>query len=336
MEYKHDHIKLTAAEMSYLWNSYMGDSMSVCVFKYFLKHIEDDEIKSVVSHALDLSQQHIEMIKGILSDEDIQIPQGFTEQDVNLKAKRLFSDKFYLYYVKNMAKGGLLSYAVVSPNIYRQDIRAFFSKCLTSTLELSNEVTEILLEKGLAIRPPTIPYPKKVEFVHKQSFLLEGLGKRPLSGMEIANLYANIQTNQLGSSMAIGFSQVFQSKKIRNYILRGKDISAKHIKVFSDYLSNHSLPVPMSFDQEISDSTESPFSDKLMLYHFALMSYAGVRNYGVAISESQRSDLAVDYSRLLTEILKFDEDGVNLLIANEWLEQPPLAADREDLAKDQK
>ncbi|MBS4219012.1 DUF3231 family protein [Bacillus sp. FJAT-49711] len=332
MENNHGNIQLTAAEMSYLWSSYIGDSMAVCVFKYFLEHIEDDEIKTVVSHALELSQQHVEIIEEIFSKEDIQIPQGFTEQDVNLRAKRLFSDKFYLYYVKNMAKGGLVMYARATPNIFRQDILSFYSKCLTSTLELNNVVTQILLEKGLAVRPPTIPFPKKLEFVHKQSFLLEGLGKRPLSGIEIADIYANIQTNHLGTSIAMGFSQVIQSKKVRSYILRGKDISMKHIKVFSDYLANHSLPVPMTFDQEISESTESPFSDKLMLYHFGLMSYAGIGNYGAAISQSQRSDLVLDYSRLLTEVMKFAEDGVNMMIANEWLEQPPLAADRKELS----
>jgi hypothetical protein len=58
---------------------------------------------------------------------------------------------------------------------------------------------------------------------------------------------ANIQTNQLGSSLAIGFSQVAQSKKVKEFFIRGKEISLKHINVFSDYLTQNSLPVPMSF-----------------------------------------------------------------------------------------
>lgn len=94
-----------------------------------------------------------------------------------------------------------------------------------------------------------------------------------------------------------------------------------------------SLPVPMTYDQEVTDSTESPFSDKLMMFHFSLMIYAGVGNYGIAISESQRTDLVVDYSRFNMEVLKLSEDGASLLIENEWLEQPPMAANRRDLAK---
>ncbi|MBT2756872.1 DUF3231 family protein [Mesobacillus foraminis] len=335
MENNHDHIKLTSAELSYLWNTYLADSMSVCVFKYFLEHIEDNQIKVLVSHALDVSQQHIEMIHGIFSDEDIEVPVGFTEKDVNLKAKRLFSDVFYLKYMKHMSNGGLAIYGRILQHIYRKDIRAFFSKCITSTMELYNEVTQVMLEKGLDTRPPTIPYPQKNEFIHKQSFVLELLGKREaLTGEEVNQLHFNIQTNQLGSGLGTAFSQVTSSNKVRNYFLRGKDIALKHIKVFSDYLENNSLPIPMSFDHHVTESIEAPFSDKLMMFHFSLMIYSGITNYGAAIAASRRSDLVVDYSRLTTENLKFAEDGVNIMIENEWMEQPPLAIARKNKAKD--
>jgi len=32
MEDNNDRIKLTSAELSYLWNAFLADSMSVCVF----------------------------------------------------------------------------------------------------------------------------------------------------------------------------------------------------------------------------------------------------------------------------------------------------------------
>ncbi|MCC3355650.1 DUF3231 family protein [Bacillus sp. REN16] len=59
----------------------------------------------------------------------------------------------------------------------------------------------------MAVRPPYIPYPKEIEYIQKQYFVLEGLGNgRPLTGIEIANLYGNIQTNQLGAGLATAFS----------------------------------------------------------------------------------------------------------------------------------
>jgi hypothetical protein len=334
MDKNPDHIRLTASELSYLWTSYLADSMSVCVLKYFLVHIDDNDIKSLTNHALKLSEKHVEFIRVLFTKEQIQIPQGFTEQDVNLFAKQLFSDVFYLRYIRNMSKGGLVTYGRVLQNVYRHDIRSFYSECLTDTLELDTKATMILLEKGLAMRPPVIPYPQKLEFVHKQSFILEGLGRREaLTGTEVTNLNANILTNRLGAAITTAFSQVAKSKKVRKYLLRGKDVSLKHIKVLSSYLEMDSLSIPSSFEHEITDSNESPFSDKLMMFHFSLMIYAGVGNYGIAISESQRTDLVVDYSRFNMEVLKLSEDGANIMIENEWLEQPPLAANRRDLAK---
>jgi hypothetical protein len=96
METNHDHIKLTASELSYLWTSYLADSMAVCVLQYFLVHMDDKDIKTLTAHALDLSKKHVDFIREIFTKERIQIPQGFTEDDVNLLVKRLFSDTFYL------------------------------------------------------------------------------------------------------------------------------------------------------------------------------------------------------------------------------------------------
>lgn len=151
--------------------------------------------------------------------------------------------------------------------------------------------------------------------------------------MEITHLYSNIQTNKLGEALAIGFSQVAKSTEVRKYFLRGKEISEKHIGVFGSYLRDDNLPVPMTWNHEVTESKDSPFSDKLMMFHFGLMNFSGAGNYGVSIAASQRSDLGVMYSRLMTEVLKYGEDGVNILIDEGWLEQPPLAPDRDALSK---
>lgn len=334
MHNNHEQVKLTAAELSLLWTNYLADSMSVCVFKYFLKHIEDKPIQNLLNKSLEISQNHLEIITEIFKREQIAIPHGFTDNDVNLNAKRLFSDVFYLRYLNHMVQGGLATFSRSLQNVIREDMRGFYSKGLSSTIELYNESTRLLLEKGLAVRPPTIPYPQQVNFIQKQSFLLEGLGRREaLTGTEITQLHFNIQTNHLGACLATAFGQVAKSDQVRKYFLRGKDIAIKHVKVFADYLENNSLPVPMSYMQEVKDSTEAPFSDKLMMFHFAQMIYSGIGNYGIAISNSQKSDLVIDFSRLVVEVLKYSEDGINIMIANEWLEQPPLAANRKELAK---
>nr|WP_251009569.1 DUF3231 family protein [Bacillus sp. ISL-39] len=81
---------MTSAELAALHQNYLGDTMSVCVFGHFLEKVVDPEIKTVVEHAYDISAQHAEIIKKIFLKENIPVPIGFTEQDVNKQAPMLF------------------------------------------------------------------------------------------------------------------------------------------------------------------------------------------------------------------------------------------------------
>lgn len=185
---------------------------------------------------------------------------------------------------------------------------------------MNNETTKLLQQKGIAVRPAYIPYPDKNEFIQKHSFLSGFMGdKRPLTAMDITHLYANLQTNKLGEALSIGFSQIAQSKQVRKYLLRGKEISEKHIKIFSGYLRDENLPVPMTWDHEVTKSQEPPFSDKLLMFHFSLMNFSGSGNYGMSVAASQRKDIAAIYARLNAEVLLFAEDGANIMIDEGWL-----------------
>ena len=84
----------------------------------------------------------------------------------------------------------------------------------------------------------------------------------------------------------------------------------------------------------ITDSTTPPFSDKLIMFHMALLSSAGIGNYATSAAASQRSDLLLNYERLSLEIAQYAKDGADIMIQNEWLEQPPGTMDKEQLAKD--
>ncbi|WP_232490171.1 DUF3231 family protein [Neobacillus cucumis] len=98
---------LTSAEVSALWLQYMGDSMAICVYKYFLTIVENREIKRIIESSLLLSESHIKKITEFLKSANFQVPIGFTENDVNLNAPRLFSDQFLLFYSKIMTIHGL-------------------------------------------------------------------------------------------------------------------------------------------------------------------------------------------------------------------------------------
>jgi hypothetical protein len=108
--------------------------------------------------------------------------------------------------------------------------------------------------------------------------------------------------NNVKIILELGFSQVVQSKEIKEYFQRGADICKKHNEVCSSILSEDHLPSPKSLESEILSSTVPPFSDKLML--FQLLSLVGVTvgYYGIAISAFQRRDIITHYTQLSSQI----------------------------------
>ena len=330
-------LPLTAPELASLWTQYLSDTMSICFFIYALEHIEDEDIRAIYHKALELSRSHVEKVEELFKEEDYPIPKGFTDEDVNVKAPRLFQDSFYLYYLYLMSLQGLTGYALSVSTSIREDIRNYYIEVNTETMELFDQTIDVMLTKGLVSRPPVLPKPNAVDFVKKQSFLTGWFGeRRPLTAMEIGDITFNMTKMNLHVALKVGFSQVAKSNKVRKFINRGTKISNKHLDEFQDIFREEKLNSPMSWQAFVTDSTESPFSDKLMMYQVQLSTQIAIAFYGTASSVNARRDLAAKYIKLTGELLLYSEDGANLMIENGWLEQPPLAADRRNLSKGKK
>lgn len=324
--------KLTSAEQAKLWTTYMGNSMAVCVLSYMLRNVEDEEIRHTLEYALELSTQMVKTINQVFNQDNYPIPKAFSDEDVNLGAERLFEDEFYLHYLKYIGKAGISIYGIAIALVTRPDIREFFTQSLDSTVNMINRVNELLLAKGLMTKPPLIPYPTHHDFVKKQSYLNGFFGEvRKMNALEIAHLYENVENNATSRAVLTAFSQVAQSDQVKSYFERGKKIASKHYDIFSRALEKEGLPAPPICDPYVTPSTSPPFSDKLMVFHKVDMYTMRIRSYGNALAFSARHDLSLKYGRLLLEVTHYVEDGANILIDHEWMEQPPQAVDRETL-----
>jgi hypothetical protein len=335
MDVKEKQVRLTAGEIGQLWAQYLNDSASLCVLTFFLEKVEDNEIKPIIEFALELSKTHIEKITAILTEEKNVVPYGFSiKEDVNLNAPRLYSDSFVLNFINQMSKVGLTTYAGSVGTSVRSDIKYYYMDCLTETMQLYDKSTELLLSKGLFIRSPSLPNLEKVEFVKKQWFILDVFGeKRPLIAAEVDNLYANLQRNSLGVATLTGFSQVAKDKDVKQFFVKGLEVGNKHIRLFRGKLEESKLPAPMGWDSEITNSTSHTFSDKLMMFFTSGLISLSVGFYGTAVSQSPRGDISAMYNRLSLEVQMYSEDGANIMIKNGWLEQPPMASDRDELIR---
>jgi hypothetical protein len=327
--------KMTSAEIGKLWAIYTGNSMSKCVLQHFLQHTNDEDIKKILQDALNLCINFMGEIVKLFEKENIPIPKGLKDEDVNLKAPRLFADEFYLHYLKYVAKAGLSLYSTAIPMMLRIDVRDFLINCNSYTIALLTQVNETLENKGFLTKPPVIPIPKRVDFVKKQSYLNGFFGDvRPLHALEIAHLYDNIENNATSKALIIGFSQVANMDHVRDFLHRGKEMTMKHIESCTQKLHKDDLPAHPLLDDLVEPSTISPFSDKLMVFHKIDMFSMKIRSYANAISLNGRRDLGAMYGKFFADIGRYVEDGANILIDEGWMESPPQAADRDQLASE--
>jgi hypothetical protein len=325
----------TAVEMGKLWATYTGNTMARQVLLYFLQHVEDEDIKKIVEQALKLCETIIQESKDIIAGENMAVPIGFSEEDANLGAPRLFADEFYLHYLKYAGKAGLSIYSIAIPIMMREDVRQFFVRTLDATVKLLFQVNNALMTKGYLSKAPVLPIPDKVDFIKKQSYLHGFIGNvRPLHSLEVTHLYDNIENNVTSKALLIGFSQTAKTEAVRQFMLRGKEITGKQVELMSQHLHHDNLPSLPLLDHLVSTSTFAPFSDKLMLAHKIDMFSMKIRSFANASSLNGRRDLGALYGKFIINVSLYVEDGANIMIDTGWMEQPPEAADRNKLASE--
>jgi hypothetical protein len=330
--------KLTGPEITSLWTQYQGDSVNLCVNMYMYHHLDkDQQTQSIFKDAIATSKNNLDEIEKIFTQEGYQIPQGFTTDDVQLDAPKLYSDNLCLKYLHEMTIHGLSAYSLAFTVSTRRDIRKFYEDKIHDGIQLYNQTIEALLAKGIYHRPPYLPIPGGIDFVKSENFFAGFYtDKRALNGNELSNIFFNLKKSIITKAIIIGFSQVADSKEVRKFLSSGVLIKQKHIDLFHQVLSKDNLPAPPIWDSEVTDSTVPPFSDKLMLFLTGFLYNTAISYYGAGLGATMRSDLILYYEKFILDDLKFVEDWTDLMIKNEWLEQPPKASDRKQLAKGDK
>ena len=324
----------TASELGYLWTSYLAESMGVCFLKYYVTKSKDPDIHAVLQRALDVSSQRISTLETIYNSIQHPIPEAYGERDVDVNAKQLFSESFTLQYTRLMHKFILINYAKSLSASSRSDVRSYFSEALNTSQEVHQKATELLLAKGLLEKCPSIKTPDRVDFVHNTDYqgnILRIGDQRPLNAMEISHLITIMETKQLLKTLNLGYGQVVKSEKVKHFISQAKQIADKQLKKLGSYLQDEDLPQPTMSSNLVTDSTESPHSDKLILAHVTVAIGTINIEYGISLPYTARKDLAISFATLSNEVLALAKDGAELMIESGWLEKIPQTANRKEL-----
>ena len=325
----------TASEIAPLWSSYLAECMSVSFLKHYVAKSKDPDIHAVLQRALEVSNLRIQAMENIFNSINHPIPEAYGEKDVDVNTKQLFSESFTLAYTRLMHKFTMMYYSYELSLSSRSDFRSYFNECIDTSQEIHQKATEILQAKGLLLKAPIIQIPDRVDFVHNKYYfgaLLFG-ENRPLNAIEISHIHSIMETKQLLRVLNIGYGQTVKSDKIKNFISQEIQLADKQLSKLGSLLTNENLPVPTSIGDYITNSTESSQSDKLILSHVTVVIGYIVSEFGMALTNTTRKDLAVTYSKFLAEVITMAKDGAELMIESGWLEKVPETTDRQKLIK---
>ncbi|WP_339146126.1 MULTISPECIES: DUF3231 family protein [unclassified Sutcliffiella] len=93
--------------------------------------------------------------------------------------------------------------------------------------------------------------------------------------------------------------------------------------IFSDTLLKSDIQPPIVAWGNPTLSTESPYSEKLMMYLTNLLSSFGLTSNALGTSFSLRSDLPTKMTLIAKDIFDYAKDGGKLMVKNGWMEEPP-------------
>jgi hypothetical protein len=332
---REDENVLTASEAANLWNQYLGDSSSICMYTFYQKHTQDKEIQSILEFAVQLSKQHINKITDFFNQANYPIPIGYTlEDDVNLEAPRIFSDSLVIYDLEIMTLHGLTAYSLAISACERNDIRNYYIECSAQTTELLNKLILLSKSRGDYDKSPFIPPPKAITFVEKKGMISDLLADpKPLNVMEISNLYLNIKKTMLLKIGTMAFSQIAQHDDVRRFFVKASEQSNGCIRSLSALMHQDNLPTPHSWEADILPITISPFSDKVMMFHIGFKISAAIASYGAAIATCMRADVIATYAKLMAGTMNEANEWLTLMVKYRWLEQQPQAVDRKALSQ---
>lgn len=327
-------LKLTSSEIGTLWGEYVNGSMTDVVNRYMITIIEDEAIKAIFMDAINTFEKQKRQMVTFLENEGFPIPIGFTESDLFNGKPRLFTDIFCLNYLHIMTLHGLLGHCTTLAVSVRKDLREFYDACDNDAKKIYHQTIELLLQKGYFQRDPLFYPEQNPQYISSHDFTDGFFGKgRKLAATEIISISLNLKKSIMAKTLSIAFSQVAQTKEVRKFLTDSEKTADQQIKTFTKIMQADNLPVPKSWETEVTTSTDSPFSDKLMLYHIGFLFQAAQNYHGAGLASSMRTDLVAAYEGTILKNLLVTKKWFDLMVQNNWLEQPPLAPNRNEIAQ---
>jgi len=269
---------------------------------------------------------YVEKIKTLFENEGAAIPIGFSSQDVNIHAPKLFENGFDIMFVRTIKEISMALYTLNMGNSYRTDVINIYKDLTAITQGCYNECTQYLLERDILTRPPFVPMPISCEYINDLNYLngfnLMG-NARQMNTIEFSSIYHGMETNKIGMIIMSAFAQIAQEKEVQQYFHKGMEISKKVVKEFSKTLLDDDISPTFSSGGNINNSKNSPFSDKLMMYCNFLLCNLSIGGNAFGFAFNLRNDLKMKALLIAKDVVDYAHEGTKLMVKNGWIEKPP-------------
>ena len=329
-------IQLSSSELGALWMAYQSVSAKLMVLGIFRNKTIDKMAQDILSGYITDIQNMKNAIKNIFNNEGVAIPIAFDRQDIVRESPPLFDDVFNIMFLRQMVKIRLGHCSVFIAISYMKEVHDIFKNLYDIADKYYVMTTNYLLGKGVLAKPPSVTMPKQAEFIENKNYM-SGLNplteRRSLNTIEVGYINESIENNILGMQLMTGFAQVSKESEVKTYFIKGKELSKNIITELSAVLLQSDIQPPSTWGGKATDSTKSPFSDKLMMYIISLISSSALGFNALGTSFSMRSDLHVKLGLIVKSIFMYSEKGGKIMIAHKWMEEPPQMEDRNQLTK---
>ncbi|MCP8969096.1 DUF3231 family protein [Ectobacillus ponti] len=319
---------VTSSELGVLWLTYQQKTMILRMLEYFIARADDEKAAGIMKGLYGEAHPYAERMKEIFQEEGAAVPIGFTVQDVEQNAPKLYDNGFDIMFIRLMKEISMGMHALNITMVYREDLILLFKDLTAITQKYYALCSGYLLEKGILARPPYIAMPQSVEFAESTRYLsgnpIADLfhEKRTLNTVELAHIYHSIEANIIGKQLIMGFAQVAQEEEARSFFREGAKLAESIIEELRHVLQKSGVQSPESSVGNLTLSTDAPFSDKLMMYCISLFCSFSMGGNSLGTAFSLRNDLPAKMTVFMKDIFEYAHKGAKIMIRHGWMEEP--------------
>ncbi|MBT2659302.1 DUF3231 family protein [Bacillus sp. ISL-18] len=317
---------LSSTEIATLWETCKEKTFILRFLEHLIPNANDKHAEKIMNDLHKNLEIYVEKIKTIFKNEGSVCPQGFSSSDVNIKVPKLFDNGFDVMLLRAVKEMSMGLYTLNIGMSYRTDVINIYKDLTAITQACYHDCTQYLLEKGILARPPYIPMPNSNEYINDLHYL-SGFNffekTRQMDSYELATIHHNLENNNIGMTLMYAFSQVAKEQEVKDYFHKGMELSSKILKESSKMLLDDNISPIITSIGNATNSKESPFSDKLMMYFNYMLTNLMLGANAFAFGFTLRNDLKIKSALTAKDVADYANEGTKIMIKHGWLEKPP-------------